>query len=1040
MKIRNKILSFLFAAAAMCVNAMDVRNPAINADCPDVSLVYDNGSYYMVSTTMHLSPGAPIMRSTDLIHWEIVSYVYDRVASDEKRYSLEDPDGDTAYGQGQWAASLKKHGGKFYCYFVCNRTGGFLYEADRPEGPWRLKSKPGFFHDASLLFDDDGRVYIFYNQGNIDELKADLSGVKEDGLHMRNVVGYGEGEEKALLEGSSVFKKDGWYYLMMISMDWSTPGRLRREVCYRSRTLDNPKWEYKVILETPFETYGGVGQGCAVEGPAGQWSAIIFQDRGGVGRVPCVMPVRWIDGWPMCGDANGKIPNNTAKSYPDLNGIVGSDDFASSTLDLRWQWNHNPVDTAWSLVARPGWLRLTTARPVANLFLAPNTLTQRTVGPESISVVKLDASGMKDGDHAGLAAFNGDSAVIAVAMESGKKFIVMTEEHCVFPKGTHKVERVDAVEHGRAELKGDTAWLRVRCNFRPGNDWAETDWSEDGLVWHRLGKRVKTPFDYLRFFMGTRFALFNYATKTAGGHVDFDKFVFDCEEHERPVAKFHDFKMASSINTGSPLFPGMAPDPAITRKGNDYYLANSSFSYYPGIPVWHSTDLENWDFSGYALSRPSQLNIGEGVGLSAGVFAPDIKYNPYNDTFYLIVTVIGDRGNVVLKSKDPAKGWSAPIKVPVGGIDPSFFFEDDKTAWILNNDDAPDGKAEYPGHRTVRMRKYDLVKDEIIPGTERIIINKGVNPAEKPIWCEGPHLYKIDGTYYVMTAEGGTAQNHSEVIWRSDKVEGPYTPCPVNPILTQRDIKNSVVTSAGHADIFQTPQGDWKAVFLGIMPYRRNGRDWCPIGRSTFLLPVKWIGEGESRQPIILDKGKEIELGPPKRLVEKDSFKSSELDPMWFQIRTPKSKWYSTGDGLSIEARGTSIYERGNPSCLLRWLKSSNFAAEVKVDFTPDEATSIAGLVVYQNEQCNYVLGVTKDRLVLKKHDKNGESVLASTGRSGSAPVRLKTEMHEDVIRFFFKSGGSWRQIGGDEDAKILTTDYAGGFTAAAIGLYAGRN
>ncbi len=518
-------------------------------------------------------------------------------------------------------------------------------------------------------------------------------------------------------------------------------------------------------------------------------------------------------------------------------------------------------------------------------------------------------------------------------------------------------------------------------------------------------------------------------------------------------ARFRRFSLESEIpvveggkNFANPILPGMAPDPSLTRKGGDYYLANSSFSYYPGIPVWHSTDLVNWDFCGYCAARPSQLKLGEGLRLSAGVYAPDIKYNPHNDTFYLIVTVIGDRGNVIYKTKDPHLGWSEPIKVPVGGIDPSMYFEDGKTAWILNNDDAPDGKEEYPGHRTVRMRKYDLLKDEVVPGTERIIINKGVRPEEKPIWCEGPHLYRIDGVYYVMTAEGGTAGWHSEVIWRSDRVEGPYRPCSVNPILTQRDIRDADVTCAGHADLIQTPEGEWMAVFLGVLPYRTDGRDWCPTGRSTFLWPVKWIGSGESRQPIILDKGRRIEKRGTRRLVKRDDFRKKALDPMWFQLRTPKETWCRSAangrPGLEIEARGEKISGTGNPSCLLRWIKSSVFTASVAVDFSARAEGDFAGLVLYQNETCHYALGKStiggRPCVALEAADKGGRRLVASVPLKKDAPVMLKADVKEAVARFCFSTDGkTWTRIGGEEDAKILTTDYAGGFTGAAVGLYA---
>lgn len=525
----------------------------------------------------------------------------------------------------------------------------------------------------------------------------------------------------------------------------------------------------------------------------------------------------------------------------------------------------------------------------------------------------------------------------------------------------------------------------------------------------------------------------------------------------RRTALFRNFEMTDetpqpsfdpAVSYANPILPGMAPDPSITRKGGDYYLANSSFSYFPGIPVWHSTNLVDWDFCGYCAARPSQLALRDGIDLSAGVFAPDIKYNPYNDTFYLIVTIVGGEGNVIYKTKDPRIGWSEPIKVPVGGIDPSMFFVDDKTAWILNNDDAPDDKPEYPGHRTVRMRRYDLVTDKVVPGTERIIINKGVHPEEKPIWCEGPHLYEIDGTFYVMTAEGGTGGWHSEVIWRSQSIEGPYSPCPVNPILTQRDIKDAEVTCAGHADLVQTPDGDWWAVFLGVVPYRVNGRDFCPTGRSTFLLPVKWIGEGDTRQPIILDKGKRIPMIVNRKepSATNQAPGASSQEPLWFQIRTPTETWYrGTLDGesgLELTPRAVSIYEKKNPSALMRWIKSSRFTVSVDVEFDAKNAGELAGFVLYQNEQCNYVLGVSADTagrhiVVLYKADKSGVTRIA-TADAPSTSLRLKATAHDATVRFFWRTAASndWRQIGGEEDATILTTDYAGGFVGSAVGLY----
>ena len=515
----------------------------------------------------------------------------------------------------------------------------------------------------------------------------------------------------------------------------------------------------------------------------------------------------------------------------------------------------------------------------------------------------------------------------------------------------------------------------------------------------------------------------------------------------------------------NPILGGMAPDPALTRKGDDFYLANSSFSYFPGIPVYHSTDLVNWDFCGYVGDTVSKLRFSDRVGLSEGVFAPDIKYNPYNDTFYLIVTVIGDRGNVVYKTKDPYQGWGEPIKVPVGGIDPSFFFEDDKTAWILNNDDAPGGKAEYPGHRTVRMRKYDLLTDRCVPGTERIIINKGIRPEEKPIWCEGPHLYKIDGRYWVMTAEGGTAGWHSEVMWVADQVEGPYTPCKINPILTQRDLPNSrpnPITAAGHADLFQTPAGDWMAIFLAIEPYRcANGRLSSHSGRNTYLLPVSWVGEGKDRQPVILPKGKIVERVLPKtpwmksaaakgtdksvlplagNVVYRDDFKADKLASGWFAERHPATFAKTGPDGLTLTPTGRKLSDRGTPAYLCRWIRNNNFTAQVTCAFDPAKDGTFAGLAAFQNETCHYAMGLMlKDGepvVALRKTDKGRVSIVA-TAPAPKGPVALRFTLRgEDVAFDWSPDAKTWHNLGPTQDAFILSTDYAGGFVAMTVGPF----
>lgn len=547
--MKRTILGFLLALSTLSlpcfmgegnVCAQTFRNPIINADVPDIALCHADGYYYMVSTTMHLMPGCPVMRSKDMIHWETVSYVYDRI-DDGDRYDLKD--GKTVYGQGQWASTIRHHNGKFYVWFTANGAPGkgFIFSADKAEGPWKLIARPKHHHDASLFFDTDGKAYLFHGSGgcSVVQLKDDLSDVDPNGINKRII--FNDPDEKGgLLEGSQVFKHKGKYYVCMISMIWGVPGRVRREVCYRADNITGP-YEKHVVLETPFEEYGGVGQGCILNGndeddnDESNWWAMIFQDRGGIGRVPCAMKVTWVDGWPMCGELNEgnyekispksyHIPSDTEKDFEDWTGIVGSDDFNGNKLSLLWQWNHNPINKAWAL--KGGNLRLTTARLANSIFDAPNTLTQRMTAPVCTGDVCINISGMKDGDRAGIAGFNGDSGVLTVSKDGKKVRLILTEEHMRLKRGEKVIDHVDSKELASVALKANQkkVWLRVHGDFLHQADKCSFAYSLDGKTWQEIGSEVKTPFDYTRFFMGTKFAIFNYATKSLGGHVDVDYF------------------------------------------------------------------------------------------------------------------------------------------------------------------------------------------------------------------------------------------------------------------------------------------------------------------------------------------------------------------------------------------------------------------------------------------------------------------------------------------------------------------------------------
>lgn len=524
------LMAPLLAAAQPDGAKVSIQNPMLWADVPDPDVIRVGDTFYMVSTTMHLMPGAPVMRSKDLKNWETVGYIFDRL-TDSPKYDLLE---GTVYGRGQWATSLKYHNGRFYALLAPNERGAmgdtYIFSAEKAEGPWSIVSRMRHFHDCSLFFDDDGRVYVIYGTGELMELKPDLSDVIE-GTHQQ--IFQREPDETGLLEGSRMIKHNGKYYLLMISHVYA-PGRHRREVCYRSDDIHGP-YEKAVILESDFGGFPYVGQGTIVDTEDGDWYGIIFQDRGGVGRVLTLSPCRWIDGWPMIGDENGKVPETMRplKSNQPSTAIVKPDTFDDTTLGLHWQWNHNPVDKAWSLTERPGFLRLRTCRVVDNLFLAPNTLTQRMEGPGCSATVTLDFSHLKDGDCAGFSAFNSDAGVLAIKKEGKKCFLEMNEQSVALTDREKAVTGVEVKTVERIELKGKSISLRIDADFRAGErggrDLATFYYSSDGEQWTKIGRDYRMTFDWRRLFMGSKFAIFCYATKHLGGYVDVDTFGYHRE-------------------------------------------------------------------------------------------------------------------------------------------------------------------------------------------------------------------------------------------------------------------------------------------------------------------------------------------------------------------------------------------------------------------------------------------------------------------------------------------------------------------------------
>jgi beta-xylosidase len=512
-KVRQLILiAILHLINILSVQAQKATNPVIFADVPDISIVHVGDNYYMSSTTMHMSPGVPIMKSKDLVNWQLVSYAYDTLADiDELNLS----NGKSTYGRGSWASCIRYHKGTYYVSTFAQTTGRtHIYTTKNIEkGPWKAISFKPSYHDHSLFFDDDGRVYLIYGVGKLKlvELNADVSGVKPgttEQVIIENAMLPSGGGQGLQGEGSQLFKYKGKYYLFNIT--WPRGG-MRTVVIHRADKITGP-YEGRLALQDL-----GVAQGGMIDAPDGSWYAYLFRDFGSVGRIPYLVPIKWEDGWPVIG-INGKVPETLDLPAKKglIPGIVNSDDFTRKkgepALPLVWQWNHNPDNKFWSVTQRPGFLRLTTGRVDTSILLARNMLTQRTIGPVCTGSTSLDVSQMKEGDFAGLCLLQKNYGLVGVRFSSGTKSIVMINAGAGKPV---EVQTIPLTQH--------KVFFKAECDFTNKKDTADFFYSLDNKTWTPIGTPLKMSYT-LPHFMGYRFGLFNYATKNTGGYVDFDYF------------------------------------------------------------------------------------------------------------------------------------------------------------------------------------------------------------------------------------------------------------------------------------------------------------------------------------------------------------------------------------------------------------------------------------------------------------------------------------------------------------------------------------
>ncbi len=524
----------------------------------------------------------------------------------------------------------------------------------------------------------------------------------------------------------------------------------------------------------------------------------------------------------------------------------------------------------------------------------------------------------------------------------------------------------------------------------------------------------------------------------------------------KDASKSGNTKNEEPIFFQNPILAGWYPDPSITDDGNgNYYMVNSTFAYYPGIPIFHSKDLFNWTQIGNVLDRPEQLEL-DGLNVSEGIFAPDISYD--KGTFYLTCTVVGGKGNFVVTTKDPAGTWSNPTWLPkVNGIDPALFFDVEKS-YIVYNSEAPDNKALYNGHRTIKMFEFDKENLKVV-GENRILVNGGVDISKEPVWTEGPRMYKINGYYYLMTAEGGTEINHSETIYRNTNINDEFVPYTNNPILTQRQLnpkRKNPITSTGHADIIQSNDGDWYGVFLGCRDY---GDGHYNTGRETFMAPVKWVDhwpifdlDGDAvKYKYPLPKGTRVDKESfplSGNFTFTDEFDSENLAYHWMFLRTVTNNWYSLSDKkgtLIIKTRPETLSGKHNPSFIGHRQQHLKGSLSTVMEFSANASNEKAGLAAFQNEKHYYLLCKSVENgepvvQLYKAGENDPELLISHSLPKGNKSVKLKIEANVDNYNFYYGVDNNWKVLKENVDGKYLSTKVAGGFVGVTSGMYTTSN
>lgn len=1019
-------------------------NPILYADYSDPDAIRVGDDYFMVASSFCNAPGLPVLHSKDLVNWKVVNYVLNKIPEDRYRSPI--------HGCGVWAPSIRYHEGLYYVCFPMPDEGIYMSTAVDPFGEWSepINIRPGAgWIDPCPFWDEDGKAYLvagvaksrigYKSVLHIVEMSPDGSRLIGDEIKVFD----GNENDQETIEGPKLYKRNGWYYIFApaggVKTGWQT--------VLRSRNIYGP-YEYRVVMRQGETEVNGPHQGAWVDTVTGEDWFIHFQDVYSAGRIIHLQPMEWVDDWPIigahrenetCGYPVLRFRKPTVKrekafNKSDICEPATSDDFSGGRPGLQWQWNANPEEN-WLSLENHAELRLNAKNKKAPYGDTPNLLLQKWPAPEFSCITVMDISELECGDEAG---------VISMGMEYGLVTFVVDEDFIDVRavRGTQQFGKIlveNTLEHcesiARLDKNTTQLWVKYMVERVGRQDISQSErnfplenvtiqYSIDGVQFEDVLKMKAVPGRWV----GVKNGVFCLSDKDESKGSVLVKSVSYSKIYHNPVKR------------------GFFPDPSVVRVGEDYYMVNSTFQYFPAIAISHSTDMVNWEIIGYAVTEPDYLDLSA-IKDSHGIWAPDIAYD--NGRFIIMATLRlngdGTRDNNVLRrqlmvwSERPEGPYSKPVWLEVDNIDPSLFVDDDGRHYMVIS----------PGINLVPLSDdcSKIIGDEIAvwPGTgERC--------------SEGPHLLKHGEYYYAMVAEGGTGYGHGINVGKSKELTGPYEPSPYNPLLRQFDA-DAPLQRCGHGKLIEDSNGNWWVYYLCGRP---NGGKYTTIGRETALEPVTWLDDGwfvinDRKGPSTVNIAPDfmqVRIENPVEEIHKpvvpgrDDFDDEKLSDKWLFVRNPARGDYSlserrgwlriwTGDGQLNEIRAKNI--------LLRREQELSYQAETVLDFNPLKDGEQAGLTCYYSTAtyARFALCYEKGRkLQLVINRNHGEEIISSISDIREGKLYLRVVVDKLTRSFYYSyDNAEWIKAGVLENCIYLcdegVPDDPKRHTGTLVGVYA---